>query len=55
MTTENRIPETGTAIHNTNPYNSKVPVVGTPVYTPIPTPIGVQPHFKPRDETWPRI
>jgi hypothetical protein len=46
------IPETGQARHNPNPYNVQVPVVGKPVHTPIPTPLGVVPHYKIPNENW---
>ena len=49
------VPETGTAQHNPDPYNCKVPAVGQAVYTPISTPIGVVPHYLPKDENWPWV
>jgi hypothetical protein len=48
-------PETGRARHNPNPYNTQVPVVGKSVHTPLETPIGVQPHYLPKDENWPWV
>jgi len=49
------IPETGQAKHNPDPYNTHVPVIGTSVHTPLNTPLGVQPHYLPKDESWPWV
>lgn len=45
-------PETGTAQHNPDPYNTQVPVIGRSVHTPLITPLGVQPHFKTPNQVW---
>ena len=51
----NPIPETGRARHNPDPFNTNVPVIGTPMHTPLLTPIGVQPHYLPKNENWPWV
>ena len=48
------IPETGTATHNTNPYNNGVPSTSLINAEPkILGPIGVVPHYKTPSEYWP--
>ena len=52
----NTVPETGKAQHNPNPYNTNVPVIGIPNLQPkILGPIGVVPHYLPRDESFPWV
>jgi hypothetical protein len=48
----NPTPETGRAQHNPDPYNTQVPVIGKVDHEPIPTPLGVQPHFKTPNQNW---
>ena len=45
-------PEIGRAQRNPDPYNTRVPVIGKPVHTPLNTPIGVSPHFETPNEVW---
>ena len=51
----NPTPETGRAKHNPDPYNTQVPVVGKANLEPFPTPLGVVPHYLPKDEAWPWV
>lgn len=45
--------EIGHAVHNGDPYNTKVPVIGVPKHTPLVTPLGTHPQFlTPTDPNW---
>ena len=46
------VPETALALHNMNPYNNQDAVIGQSTHTPLQTPLGVSPHFKPPTENW---
>ena len=47
-------PETGIAQHNPDPYNTHVPVIGTPNLEPkILGPLGTVPHYKIPNQNWP--
>lgn len=51
--TTNPTPETGRAQHNPDPYNTGTPIIGQANYgSPILGPLGVVPHYLPKDETW---
>ena len=50
------VPETGIARRNPDPYNTHVPVIGTPNLEPkILGPLGTTPHTLPKDESWPWV